>query len=525
MDLRWQMVVLKMRAKRFLKNIERKFSMNGNETLGLIRPRWIVATTTKGDALLGSAELQEVKIPSTRKAKEGCVCGNSYFNSFENTKILKEQNEQLLKDLRRSKINAITYRTGLESVEARLLVFQKNKPVYEEDIKLLKCEIHLREVAITELRWKLELAQKQKDKIQLTVEKFENSSKNLSKLIYCQIVDKCKISLGYNAIPPPYTGNFFPPKPNLSGLEEFVNDPIVSEPIVKKPAVKTSEVKASEVKASADKPMVVKKPRQNNHRPRGNQRNWNNMMSQRLGSNPQMDLHDKGVIDSGSRCMTENMSYLIDYVEIDQGYVAIRGNLKEGKITGKGNPQMDLHDKGVIDSGSRRMTENMSYLIDYVEIDQGYVAIGGNPKEGKITGKGKFDGKNDEGFFVGYSLNSKAFRVFNNRTSIVEENLHIRFSGNTPNIAGSGPNWLFDIDALTKLMYYKPLVVGNQSNGKAGTKACDDIEMPALEDISTFNFSSNHEDDDEVADMNNLDSTIQVSPIATTRIHKDHPLD
>ncbi|GJW99311.1 putative ribonuclease H-like domain-containing protein [Tanacetum coccineum] len=63
---------------------------------------------------------------------------------------------------------------------------------------------------------------------------------------------------------------------------------------------------------------------------------------------------------------------------------------------------------------------------------------------------GKFDGKADEGFFVGYSTNSKAFRVFNSRTRIVEENMHVQFSENTPNIAGSGPNWLFDIDALNK---------------------------------------------------------------------------
>ncbi|GJS52485.1 ribonuclease H-like domain-containing protein [Tanacetum coccineum] len=54
----------------------------------------------------------------------------------------------------------------------------------------------------------------------------------------------------------------------------------------------------------------------------------------------------------------------------------------------KGNPQMDLQDKGVIDSGcSRHMIGNMSYFIDYEEIDGGYVAFGGNPKGGKITGK------------------------------------------------------------------------------------------------------------------------------------------
>ncbi|GJX33286.1 hypothetical protein Tco_0243141, partial [Tanacetum coccineum] len=53
-----------------------------------------------------------------------------------------------------------------------------------------------------------------------------------------------------------------------------------------------------------------------------------------------------------------------------------------------GNPQLDLQDQGVIDSGcSRYMTGNMSYFIDYEEINGGYVAFGGNPKGGKITGK------------------------------------------------------------------------------------------------------------------------------------------
>ncbi|GJY17254.1 putative ribonuclease H-like domain-containing protein [Tanacetum coccineum] len=233
---------------------------------------------------------------------------------------------------------------------------------------------------------------------------------------------------------------------------------------------------------------------------------------------------------------------------------------------------------------------------------------------------GKFDGKADEGFFVGYSLNSKAFRVFNSRTRIVEENLHIRFSENTPNVVGSGPDWLFDIDALTRTMNYEPIVAGTQSNGFAGTKASDnagqarketepvknyillplwtadppysqdpksshddgskpssddgkkvdkdpridsecndqerednvnntnnvnvagtnkvndvggktsielpvDPNMPALEDYSISDLSRIDEDDGAEADMNNLDKTIQVNPIPTTRIHKDHPLD
>ncbi|GKB74420.1 putative ribonuclease H-like domain-containing protein [Tanacetum coccineum] len=93
---------------------------------------------------------------------------------------------------------------------------------------------------------------------------------------------------------------------------------------------------------------------------------------------------------------------------------------------------------------------------------------------------GKFDGKANEGFFVGYSTNSKAFKVFNSRTKIVEENLHVQFSKNTSNIAGSGPIWIFDIDALTNSMNYKPVVAGNQSNGNAGTKACDNAGFKPL---------------------------------------------
>ncbi|GJW33088.1 retrovirus-related pol polyprotein from transposon TNT 1-94 [Tanacetum coccineum] len=96
---------------------------------------------------------------------------------------------------------------------------------------------------------------------------------------------------------------------------------------------------------------------------------------------------------------------------------------------------------------------------------------------------GKFNGKADEGFFVGYSTNSKAFRVFNSRTRIVEENLHVQFSENTSSIAGSGPNWLFDIDALTNSMNYKPVVAGNQSNGNAGTKACDNAGKARVETV------------------------------------------
>nr|GFA50141.1 hypothetical protein [Tanacetum cinerariifolium] len=81
---------------------------------------------------------------------------------------------------------------------------------------------------------------------------------------------------------------------------------------------------------------------------------------------------------------------------------------------------------------------------------------------------GKFQGKVDEGFLVGYSVSSKAFRVFNSRTRIVQETLHVNFMENKPNVVGSGLAWLFDIDSLSQTMNYHPVLTENQSNPTAG---------------------------------------------------------
>ncbi|GJT03852.1 putative ribonuclease H-like domain-containing protein [Tanacetum coccineum] len=121
---------------------------------------------------------------------------------------------------------------------------------------------------------------------------------------------------------------------------------------------------------------------------------------------------------------------------------------------------------------------------------------------------GKFDGKSDEGFFVGYSLSSKAFRVYNTRTMRVEENLHIRFLENKPIIEGNGPKWLFDIDSLTQSMNYVPVAVGKIINESAGTQgelnagtseeiSQDCIVMPIWKDASYFDSPSKDVDNGE----------------------------
>ncbi|GJS66971.1 putative ribonuclease H-like domain-containing protein [Tanacetum coccineum] len=124
---------------------------------------------------------------------------------------------------------------------------------------------------------------------------------------------------------------------------------------------------------------------------------------------------------------------------------------------------------------------------------------------------GKFDGKSDDGFFVGYSLNSKAFRVYNIRTRKVEENLHVRFLEDKPIIVGDGPKWLFDIDVLSKSMNYVPVVACTNTNDFIGTKESigaghsseepgssqDYILMPLWNDGSPFDSSSKDASNDE----------------------------
>ncbi|GJZ22450.1 putative ribonuclease H-like domain-containing protein [Tanacetum coccineum] len=271
-----------------------------------------------------------------------------------------------------------------------------------------------------------------------------------------------------------------------------------------------------------------------------------------------LDLHNQGVIDSGcSRHMKGNMSYLIDYKEIDGGYVTFGGNPKGGKITGKDTIKTEAVNTAcyvqnrvlVVKPHNQTLYElfhGRTPTLSFIRPFGCHVTI-----LNTIDHLGKFDGKVGEGLFVGYSLNSKAFRVFNSRTWIVEENLHIRFSESIPNVVGSGPDWLFDIDALTRTMNYEPIVTDPKSSHDDGSKPSSDDGKKVDEDPRKdseckdqekednvnntnnvnivndiiFNFSRDDEDDDAVAGMNNLDTTIQVSPNPTTRIHKVHPHD
>nr|GEZ88178.1 hypothetical protein [Tanacetum cinerariifolium] len=154
-----------------------------------------------------------------------------------------------------------------------------------------------------------------------------------------------------------------------------------------------------------------------------------------------------------------------------------------------GNPQHALKDKGVIDSGcSRHMTRNISHLFDFEEINRGYVAFGGNPKGGKITDPlGKFDGKADEGFLVGYSS-----------------------------------------------MNYEPVVVGNQPNFSAGIQEhfnADKAREGNVQQYVLFPLWSTGSKDpqntnaDTTFEVKEPESEVHVSPSSSvkTKEHDDKP--
>ncbi|GJW04663.1 putative ribonuclease H-like domain-containing protein [Tanacetum coccineum] len=247
--------------------------------------------------------------------------------------------------------------------------------------------------------------------------------------------------------------------------------------------------------------------------------------------NPQIDLQDQGVIDSGcSRHMTGNMSYLTDYEEIDGGYVTFKGNPKGGKITKKWkaeskalfkNREMNQfcemkgilrqfsvartpQQNGVAKRINRTLIEAARTMLADSKLPTTFWAEAVNTAcyvQNRVP-LGKFNGRHEKVFFVGYLFDS------------------------------SGPDWLFDIDALTRIMNYEPIVVDyillplwtanppfsqnpksshddgsilmmiwkgstnevNAVGGKTSIELPFDPDMPALEDYSIFDFRRDNED-------------------------------
>nr|GEV38853.1 hypothetical protein [Tanacetum cinerariifolium] len=330
-------------------------------------------------------------------------------------------------------------------------------------------------------------------------------------------MDKCKTGLGYNVVPPPYTGNFMPLKPDsvYPSLDDFVDvDKSVNYEEINGGFVafggnskgwkitRKGQIR-NDFKLTNESHVLLKVSRKDN---------MYNVDLKNVGPQRGLTCLFAKATSDESTLWHRRLGHFCEMKGIKRKFSVAR--------TLQQNGVAEMKNKTLIEA-ARTMLANLKlpttfwaevvntacYVQNRVLVIKphnktpyklflgrkhalSFMRPFGCPVTilNTIDRLGKFDGKADEEFFVRYSTNSKAFRIFNNRTRIVEENLHVKFSENTPNIAGSGPNWIFDIDALTKSMNYKPVVAGNQSNGSAGTKACDNVGKTRVKTVSAKDY-------------------------------------
>nr|GEU37356.1 putative ribonuclease H-like domain-containing protein [Tanacetum cinerariifolium] len=271
--------------------------------------------------------------------------------------------------------------------------------------------------------------------------------------------------------------------------------------------------------------------------------------------------------------MTGNNCFVTEYQEIDGGFVAFRGSPKGARTmladsllpttfwAKTDNTACYVQNRVLVTKPHnktpyKRLIER-SPNLEFMRPFGCHVII-----LNTLDHLREFDGKADEGFLVGYTVNSKAFKVFNSRTRKVEENMHVNFLENKPNVAGiqtdihagqasqekaassdvNADDQLGDVNAGDQP---GDVNAGDQPGDVNAGDIQDDVdEISRNDDVcqgneiridssthvvnaasTSINTASNNivADLGAEADINNLDSSTVVSPIPTTKVHKDHP--
>nr|GEW95770.1 hypothetical protein [Tanacetum cinerariifolium]GEW95774.1 hypothetical protein [Tanacetum cinerariifolium] len=458
MDLKWQMAMVTMRARSYNWSFQAE-----EEPTNYALMAFTSSTSSSSDN----------EVASYSKA-----CTKAYAT-------LQSHYDKLTNDLRKSQFDVLSYKTGLESVEARLVIYQQNETVFEEDIKWLKLDLMLRDNALVDLRKKFKKAEQERDELKLKLGKFQTSSRNLSHLLASQTSDKTR--LGYDnqvfnstvlivmrclvlrtfmplktdlvfydaltvneTVPTAFDVEPSPIKPDMDLsqsnrpfapiIEDWVSDSEVESeggpmPTHKAPSfVQTSEhIKTPRpfVKP-VEHPIPAENLRKDILKSRGHRHSRNKkacfvckslthliqglhvvptivLTRSRLvplnaarpvnTAVPQTKVQHQRPTTHGVNKAHSPLRRPINLIPSPQASnfpqkvttaKAPQANAVKGVKGNWGNSQHALKDKGVIDSGcSRHMTENISYLFDFEEINRGYVSLGGNPKGGKIACKGK----------------------------------------------------------------------------------------------------------------------------------------
>ncbi|GJW09386.1 putative ribonuclease H-like domain-containing protein [Tanacetum coccineum] len=197
-----------------------------------------------------------------------------------------------------------------------------------------------------------------------------------------------------------------------------------------------------------------------------------------------------------------------DYEEIDGGYVAFEGNLKGGKITRKCTIKTGTQSNGFIGT---KASDNAGQARKETEPVKDYILLPlrtADPPYSQDPKSSHDDGSkasSDDGKKVDEDPRKDSECKDQEKEDNVNNTNNVNTISSTVNTAGTNEV--------------------NSVGGKTSIELSFDPNIPALEDDSIFDFSKDDKDDGVVADTNNLDTTIQVSPNPTTRIHKDHSLD
>ncbi|GJY86879.1 ribonuclease H-like domain-containing protein [Tanacetum coccineum] len=452
MDLRWQMAMLTMRARRFLKNTGRKLTINGNESVGFDKSKVEYYNCHKKGHFAKECELQEIKI-QTKESTEDCACGNTLpqlwchvmvlvsnnsncsKSCLKTVETLKSQYDQLHKDFKKSELMVLAYKSGLESVEEKLEVYKANNSIYSQDIKVTIFPYYVDTYEITynvpiKYNYNKIKSSKALPKLKMSSEfSFildqgvidsgcsRHMTGNMSYLTDYEEIDRGYVAFRGNPKGGKITGKCTiktATKDETSGiLKSFITriENLVDHKVKVIRCDNGTEFKNKEMnqfcemKGILRQYSVARTPQQNGVAERRN----------------------RTLIEAARTMLADSKLPTTFWAEAVNTACYVQNRVLVVKPHNK-TPYELFHGR----------TPTLSFMRPF----GCHVTI-----LNTIDHLGKFDGKADEGFFVGYSLNSKAFRVFNSRTRIVEENLHIRFSESTPNVVGTQSNDFADTKA------------------------------------------------------------------------------
>nr|GEX49014.1 ribonuclease H-like domain-containing protein [Tanacetum cinerariifolium] len=336
-------------------------------------------------AITSSSFSSDNEVPSYSKA-----CFKAYAQ-------LHSQYDKLTNEFCKSQFDVLSYQAGLEFVEAGLVVYKQNESILEENIKLLNIEVQARDIALVTLRQKLNHAEQERDDLKLKLDKFQSSSKNLTELLSSQTNDKHGLAYfssesDSESLSPSSLSDRLQPSGGYHPVEAPILDATLkptnpkSNSSSKRKNRKTCFVCRSVDQLIKDCDFHAKKkaqPKPRNYAHKGN----NKQNASFTHKQPLKHMVPAAVLTQSKPVSITAVRLVCAAVPKIMASVVSAAKGKKGKW---GNPQYALKDKGVIDSGcSRYMTGNMSYLSDFEEQIGGYVAFRGNPKGGKISGKGK----------------------------------------------------------------------------------------------------------------------------------------